>query len=228
MSVYQPVSYTGSVAAVGEADRNIFAFYEAPSPTPKTIYVPTPTPTPPPPLVASSVSPANVYAGTPADFSLQVGGEKFTPAVRIVIDGREMPTRFVGPQQLFTTVPASMIANAGVRQVMVRSPDGRLYSNTIQLNVTPAPVPNYSYVGLIGKPRYNDIAILQDKSSKDLTNVQRGDTVGGRFRVLSISEKEVVVVDTMLKIRHPLQFTFDPSSGAPFRTLPRGTDEPIN
>jgi hypothetical protein len=28
---------------------------------------------------------------------------------------------------------------------------------------------------LIGKPRYNDTAVLQDKSSKEFLNVQRGD-----------------------------------------------------
>lgn len=225
-TIYQPVSYRGTVPALSEASRNIFSFYEPPPPTPKVVYVPTPSPTPTPPLIASSLSPSNVYARTPSDFTLQLTGDKFTPAVRIVMEGRDLATRFISPQQLFATVPEGMIANPGVRQVMARSADGRLYSNTVTLNVTPPPVPNYNYVGLIGKPRFNDIAVLQDKSSKDLINVKRGDQVGGRFRVLSISEKEIVLVDTTLKIRHPLTFTIDPSSGAPFRTTPRTIDEP--
>jgi hypothetical protein len=226
LSIYQPVSYTGTVASASEADRNIFSYYEPPPPTPKPVIIPTPTPTPTPPLVASGVSPSSVYARTPADFSLQLTGDKFTPAVRIVMDGRELPTRFIGSQQLFTTVPASMVTNPGVRQLMARTSDGHLYSNTVALNVTQPPVPNFTYVGLIGKPRFNDIAVLQDKSSKDLNNVQRGDPVGGRFRVVSISEKEVVLIDTTLKIRHTLPFTQDPNSGAPFRTTPRVIDEP--
>ena len=225
-SIYVPVSYSGSVAAASEADRNIFSYYIPPSPTPKPLIIQTPTPTPTPPLVASGLSPANVYARTPADFSLQLTGDKFTPAVRIVMDGRELPTRFIGPQQLFTTVPASMVTNPGVRQIMARTSDGHLYSNTVALNVTQPPVPNFTFVGLIGKRTFNDIAVLQDKSSKDLVNVPRGGSVGGRFRVVSISEKEIVLIDEQLKIRHTLPFTQDPNSGAPFRTVPRVNEEP--
>jgi hypothetical protein len=163
-------------------------------------------------LTVSSVSPATVYART-GDFSLQVGGDKFTPAVRIIIDGRAVPTRFINAQQLGTTVTADMIANPGNRRIEVKSQDGALYSNTANLNVTPPPVPNYTYVGLIGKPRGNDIVVLQDKGSKDLLNAQRGDTVGGRFRITSISDKEILLVDTNLKISHKLPFSPEASTG---------------
>ncbi len=224
-SVYQPVVYNGVVAAGSEADRNIFAYYE---PTPKPLpppYIPTPTPAPTPPLTISSLTPSNVYAGTPADFSLQVMGDKFTPAFRITIDGRDLPTRFVNAQQLLTTVPATLIANPGVRQGMVRSNDVTLYTNTLNLNVTPPPTPNYNYIGIIGKPRFNDTAVLQDKGSKDLVNVQRGGLVGGRFRVSSISEKEIVLVDTTLKIRHTITFTVDSPTNPQFRPPVRTSDE---
>ena len=224
-SIYQPISYNGYTPAVSEADRNIFAYYEPPPPTPKPVIIPTPSPTPTPPLVASSVSPSSVYARTPADFSLQLMGDKFTPAVHIVIDGREMPTRFVSAQQLFTTVPAAMITNPGVRQVMARSSDGRLYSLTVTLNVTPPPVPNFNYVGIIGKPHFNDTAVLQEKSSKELINVQRGDNVGGRFRVVSISEREVKLIDTTLKITTTLPFNTDQSSSGPYRPPVRTVDD---
>lgn len=172
------------------------------------------------------MSPSSVYART-ADFSLQVLGDKFTPAVHIVIDGRDLPTRFISAQQLFTTVPAAMISNPGVRQVLARSNDGKLYTNTISLNVTPPPDPNssYSYVGIIGKPRFNDTAVLQEKSSKDLINVQRGESVGGRFRVVSISEREVVLIDTTLKIRHTLSFTSNTTSTSPYRPPVRTVDD---
>src|SRR5258708_33158920 len=129
-------------------------------------------------------------------------------------------------QQLFATVPAAMITNHGPRQVSVRSNDGKVYSNIIMMTVTPPPVPNYNYIGIIGKRHFNDTAVLQDKSSKDLLNVQRGDLLAGRFRVNSISEKEIVLMDTTLKIRHTVAFTVDASSTNPqFRPPVRVSDE---
>jgi hypothetical protein len=223
-SVYQPVVYNGVVAAGSEADRNIFAYYEpTPKPSP-VVYIPPPSPTPTPPLTITSLVPSNVYART-ADFGLQVMGDKFTPAFHVTLDGRDLPTRFTNAQQLFTTVSATLIANPGVRQVMVRSNDGKLYSNTLNLNVTPPPPPNYNYIGIIGKPRFNDTAVLQDKGSKELVNVQRGDLVGGRFRVSSISEKEIILVDTTLKIRWPIGFTVDSATNPQFRPPVRASDD---
>jgi hypothetical protein len=220
----QPIVYNPTVGPASEADRNIFAYYVPPPPPVKA--PPTPVPTPPPPLTVSSVTPTSVYART-TDFSLQVAGDKFTPAVRIFIDGRAMETRFVNAQQVATTVTADLIANPGNRRIEVRTPDGSLYSNAGNLVVTPPPVPNYSYIGLIGKPRFNDTAVLQDKNSKDLLNVQRGDVVGGRFRVNSISDKEVVLVDTTLKIPHTLPFSIENSSlSRPPIRRPAADDEP--
>jgi hypothetical protein len=107
------------------------------------------------------------------------------------------------------TVPAAIIATPGQRQIVLRSPDGVAYSNPIMLNVAQPPTPNYTYVGIIGKPTYSDTAILRDSGSREILNVQRGDVLGGRFRVTSISEKELVLTDTNLKIRHTLPFTVD-------------------
>jgi hypothetical protein len=67
--------------------------------------------------------------------------------------------------------------------------------------------------------------VLQDKGSKDLVNVQRGDVVGGRFRVSSISEREIVLVDTTLKIRHTITFTVDSATNPQFRPPVRATDD---
>src|SRR5207253_7514791 len=196
-----------------------------PPPPVRVAYVPTPTPMPPPPMTASSLMPNNVFARTPADFSLQVMGDKFTPAVHVIIDGRDLPTRFINAQQLFTTVPAALITNPGPRQVIVRSNDGKLYSNILMLTVTPPPEPNFDYIGIIGKPRFNDTAVLQDKSSKDLVNVQRGDMLANRFQVKSISEREIVLMDTTLRIRWPIPFTVDPSVGPGSRPRIRTSDD---
>jgi hemin uptake protein HemP len=209
-SIYRPIVYNGTISGASEADRNIFAFYEPPPPPVKVAYVPTPSPTPTPPIMITSLNPSTVYGRT-ADFSLEITGDKFTPALRVTVDGRELPTRFINSQQLFTTVPAALIANPGARQVMARTNDGKLYTNSITLNVTPPPLPNYSFVGIIGKPRGNDTAVLQKKGDKELLNVYRGDVLEGRFRVNSISEREVVLFDTILKIRHTIPFTIDTS-----------------
>lgn len=216
-SIYQPVNYTGSVPPLSDTKRNIFAYYEPPPPAVKVVTPPPPSPTPPPPVTITSVSPANVYARTPTDFALQIMGDKFTPALHITIDGRDLPSRFINSQQMATTVPSGMITSPGNRQVMVRSNDGKLYSNTTYLTVTAPPVPNYNYVGIIGKRSFNDTAILQDKSSKEILNVQRGDVVGTRYRVNSISEREIVFIDTTLKIRHTIAFSAEgtPNQGRP-------------
>ncbi len=217
----RPVVYPTSTFSAPEAKRNIFAYYEPPPPAAKTAETPTPTPTPTPPVLLAAVAPANVYART-SDFVLEVTGDKFTSELRAVMDGRELPTRYMGPQQISANVSAAMIANPGSKQIILRSPDGRLYSNAIMLAVTAPPTPNYTYVGIIGTPRHLDTAIVQDKGSKEVLNVQRGDILGGRFRITSISEKELVLIDTNLKIRHALAFTTSESDKG-FNPLQRPT-----
>src|SRR5215213_6268361 len=134
---YEPASYNAP-----EAKRNIFAFYEPPVKPVTAPSTPTPIPEPPPPVLLASVSPSNVYART-ADFKLEVAGDKFTPDQRIFVDGRELPTTYKGPQQLSTTISASIIAAPGARQVAVRTPDNRLYSNQLPINVAAPPTPNF-------------------------------------------------------------------------------------
>ena len=215
---YEPLSYDAP-----EAKRNIFAYYVPPTPTPTPKVEPSPSPTPTPPVLLASISPANAYARAP-EFKLEAAGDKFTPDTRIYVDGRELPTKYISPQQLSTTVPATFIANPGPRPVMVRTADNSLYSTVLTLGVAAAPVPNYVYVGIIGKPNYvGDVALVQDKSNKSVLNVQRGDLLSGRFRVTSISEKELVLLDATLKIQHKLTMSEgDKSLGSPLaRPTPR-------
>jgi hypothetical protein len=219
----QPLNYPVSMPAVAEARRNIFVYYEPP-PTPVAPPA-TPTPLPPPPVLLANVSPSNVYART-GDFTLEVAGDKFTSQLRVFIDDTELDTRYRGPQQLSAIVPAALIANPGGRQISVKSSDGALYSNPATLNVAAPPTPNYSYIGIIGTPRYIDTAILQDKNNRELLNVQRGDLLGGRFRVTSISEKELVAIDTTLKIKHTIAFSTQSDRGNPMqRPTPRVESE---
>jgi hypothetical protein len=143
--------------------------------------------------------------------------------MRIFVDGRELPTTYKGPQQLSSTIPASFIAAPGARQVVVRTPDNRLYSNQLTVNVAVPPVPNFSYIGIISpQDRVTDTALIQDRNNKSIISALRGDVVGGRFRVTSISDKELVLVDTSLKIKHVLPMTEgDKGSGPLSRPTPR-------
>lgn len=221
-AVFTEVRYDPSSYNAPEAKRNIFAYYEPPKPV---IVPPTPSPTPepsPPGVLLASVSPSNVYART-AEFKLEAAGDKFTPAMRIYVDGRELPTTYKNPQQLSATIPASFIANPGTRNVVVRTPDNQLFSNQATINVAAPPTPNFSYIGIISpENRVADTAVVQDKSNKNVLSVYKGDVIGGRFRVTSISDKELVLTDTTLKIKHTLAMTEgDKSAGALSRPTPR-------
>jgi hypothetical protein len=225
-AAFSPIDYQKSAYVAPEARRNIFAFYVPPVAPVDVATPPPPSPTPPPPILLASVSPSNVYART-GDFKLEVAGDKFTPEMRIFVDGRELPTSYKNPQQLSTTIAASFIVNPGARQVLVRTPDNRLFSNAAAINVAAPPTPNYSYVGIIGTVnRVTDTALLQDKNNKSIVTAYRGDVVGGRFRVTSISEKELVLVDTTLKIKHTLAMTEGDKGGGPLsRPTPRVDSE---
>lgn len=204
----------------GASSRNIFAFYEPPPPGPPTPPptpkpTPTPTPVPPPPILVAGLNPSMVYART-GNFTLEVGGDKFTPDSRIYFGGMELPTQFVSPQRLTAQVPAQLISGDGEREIMVRVPsDPKMYSNPLKLNVQPPPVPEYNFVGLVARrAANNDTALLQHKKTKEYKSVRLNDPLPDRFRVFSISSKEVVVMDTALKLRHVLTFVDEKDSGS--------------
>lgn len=222
----RPVNFEYSLPFAQEPKRNIFVYYEPPpKPSPTVSVTPTPTPTPTPPVLLATLSPANVYART-GDFTLEVTGDKFTPQMKVLIDNNEVPTRYVSPQQVSATVSATVIVNPGTHQIMVRSSDGTLYSNSAPLSVAAPPTPNYTYMGIFGTRKHIDTAIVQDKASKEVLNIQRGDLLGGRFRVTSISEKELILIDNNLKIRHTLAFTNQGERGNPLqRPTPRSEGE---
>lgn len=205
---FSPINYQPSSYSAPEVKRNIFAYYVPPEPSRNPVGAEAaPSPSPPPPLLLASISPSNVYARS-ADFKLEAAGDKFTPATKIYIDGRELQTTFVGPQQLSANVSAAIIAAPGSRNILVRSADNSLYSNPATLSVAAPPTPNYTYIGIIGlHTRVDDTAMVQDRSNKTVLNVHRGDVLSGRFRVTSISEKELVMMDTSLKIKHTLPMT---------------------
>lgn len=197
--------------------RNIFVLYDPsqnPPPLPKPSPLPTPTPVPTPPQFIAGVNPSSKYSGE-RDFTLEVYGDKFTPETKILFQGMEIPTQYGGTQRLTGKVSASQIMGEGQRQIFVRTPDGKLYSNNTALNVQAPPLPNYNYVGLVARKRYNnDTVVLQDKTNKQqFQNARLGETVGGRFKIVSISTKEVVMQDVQLSFRHSLPFLDEKMAG---------------
>lgn len=206
-----PISYDPSHHGAPDPGRNIFAFYEPPVPTPYSptpyvpVDIPTPTPTPVPPMLIAFVMPQNVYAGSKG-FRLEVNGDKFTPETRIYFNQSEMPTRFVSEQKLTTDIPANFIAGEGPRQVIVQTPDGMRYSNSIMLNVQAPPKPTFKYIGLVARKHYNnDTAYFQETGKEIPTRARLNDVLAGRFRLVSISAEETIFEDTQLGFRHQLK-----------------------
>jgi hypothetical protein len=193
--------------------RNIFGFYERPVAAPRSTAetaISPPTPTPTPPILLASLAPQSVFAKT-GNFTMQLSGDKFGPADRVYIEGQELPTQYRSIQQLTATVPASAITSQGQRNVEVRTPDGKLYSNKQTLNVMQPPAPTYTYVGFLKRARANT-AVLKD-SRGELYSVRDGDLVEGRFRVVEISERGVDVVDKDLNIRHTMPYVAAGTAG---------------
>lgn len=197
--------------------RNIFVLYDPsqnPPPAPKASPIPTPVPVPTPPLFIGGINPSSKYSGE-RDFTIEVYGDKFTPDSKILFQGTLIPTQYGGAQRLSGQVSAALIMGEGPRSISVATPDGKLYSNPTQLSVQAPPVPNFNFVGLVARKRYNnDTVVLQDKTNKQqYLNARLGETVGGRFKVVSISGKEVVMQDVQLSFRHSLPFMDEKTAG---------------
>lgn len=201
----------------GATSRNIFAIYVPPviipsPPLPSPIPAPSAVPTPPILVQFVSSNPNQVYAGQ-NNFTLDVSGDKFTPDAKVLFNGQELSTQFGGAQRLTAQVPAALITTEGQKQIIVRTSDGSKISNPMIFNVQTPPVPNYNFVGLVARKRYNnDTALLQERQSKEYKNVRLGEAVG-RFKVVSISSKEVVMQDTALSFRHNIPFMDEKSVG---------------
>jgi hypothetical protein len=97
----------------------------------------------------------------------------------------------------------------------------------MQISVAEPPKPNFVYVGILGeRNRVGDIALVQERSNKNIIQALRGDVIGGRFRVTSISDKELVLTDTTLKIKHTIGMSEpDRGSGPLSRPTPRVESE---
>jgi hypothetical protein len=227
-----PVVYNPASSGAPAPGRNIFAFYEPPPPTPYQTpsptpppppVVPTPTPVPTPPFVVTGVSPQSVYAGAKGSFKLDVYGERFTPDSRIYFNQTEMPTKFVSPQALSTTIPESLVQQEGPRQIIVQTPDGKSYSPPFAgFTAMAPPKPNMlQYIGMIGRKRYNnDTAYFLQSGNQTPFGARLNDVVGGRFRIVDISSAAVTVEDTSLGFKHKIAMV--PATGGTGGAAPPG------
>lgn len=232
----QPVVYVGAPSAP-DAGRNIFAFYEPPPPTPfsptpfptPTPYIEkTPVPTPLPPQTIGFVSPQSVYSGSKT-FLLEVNGDKFTPDTRIIFNGNEIPTTYVNPQRLTANIATNFITGEGQRFVMTRTPDGKLYSNQVSINVQTAPTPQFQYIGMLGRQKYNnDTAYFQEQGKTLPFRARLNDVVAGRFRLMSISSAEVVFEDVNLGFKHKLALYRPAPGGGTTNNSSRTENNPNN
>jgi hypothetical protein len=204
-----PVVYIPGNSFAPDAGRNIFAFYEppppcldCPPPPPKPSPTPPPPSPPPTPPIYIAAAPQSVFAGSKA-FSLEVSGNEFPADARIYFNQNEMPTKYVGPQKLTTEVPANYITQAGPRQIIVQTPDGKMYSNQVMLTIMAPPKPSLQYIGMIGRKRYNnDTAYFVEQGSDKPVGRRLNDVISGRFRLIDISTNEVVFEDVTLGFKH--------------------------
>lgn len=231
--IYQTtaVSYPGYVSAP-DPGRNIFAFYEPPAPCrgencpPSPVPTPTtpkpPTPLPTPPIFLASFSPQTVYAGA-RSFRLELNGDKFTPDSRIYFNQGELPTIFINQQRLAADIPAKYISAEGPRQIIVQTPDGKLYSNQLMMSVQAPPKPTVLYIGMIGRKRYNnDTAVLKNDEKAPEFSARLNDVINNRFRLIDIAPEQVTFEDVSLGFKHRVPITRGLTAGS----MPpgRGTD----
>jgi len=223
-----PVVYNGVVSGP-DPGRNIFAFYEPPPPCgpptnpcpPPIIKPPTPAPPPPTPEInITAFSPTSVYAGS-RGFRLEVTGERMQPDAKIYFSQSELATTFVNSQRMTADVPANFIAGEGPRQIIIQTPDGKKYSQSMTLNVQAPPKPGFQYIGMIARKRSNnDTAYFMDQGRQTPLSARLNDVVGGRFRLVSISADETVFEDVSLGFKHKVPL-YRPapgtSTGAPGR-----------
>lgn len=231
--VYQTtaVVYPGSISAP-DPGRNIFAFFEPdlpcrgdkcpPSPVPSPPPVKPPSPTPTAPILLASLSPQTVYAGTKT-FRLELNGDKFTPDTRVYFNQSALSTNFITAQRISAEIPTKYVADEGSPQIIVQTPDGKLYSNQLFMTVQAAPKPTMLYIGMIGRKRYNnDTAVFRENEKAPEFTARLGDVLAGRFRLVDMSSAEVSLEDTTLgfKYRIPISKGILPGSAPPGR----GTD----
>ncbi|MBO0726062.1 MAG: hypothetical protein J2P52_10720 [Blastocatellia bacterium] len=190
----------------GGTGRNIFVYPTPTPPPPPPPPKPIPSPTPWP-IPVFSANPASVIART-AGFTLTVFGEKMPQDAQGVVNGRAYPTTFVSATQVKISVPAEAIRTPGSLGVTVRSgSDATLFSNPVSIGVTAPPEPPYKYNGLITLKNTPMAALIPNGNDEDIINAKKGDVIGGKWKIISITPQKVEIEDTSIKVLHVINYT---------------------
>jgi hypothetical protein len=107
--------------------------------------------------------------------------------------------------------------------LIVQTPDGRKHSKQLMFQVQEPPKPNFQYIGMIARKRYNnDTAYFQEPGQQTPISARLNDVVGGRFRLLSISSVETVFEDVNLGFKHKVEL-YRPPPGTVISNPPPST-----
>jgi hypothetical protein len=175
-----------------------------------------------PPIVISSLSPAAVAAGSVA-FTLTVNGSGFDSSDIVVFEGTALPTVFISNVQVTASVPANLVATAGVRGVAVRDGRGRVSNSAVftvgivlQLtSMTPVRV-NAGIAGFtltLSGQGFTQGAVIRFNGVNVPALLQNATTLSGIVPanlLLFPGAVEVRVVNPDERLSNPLQFTILP------------------
>jgi hypothetical protein len=164
------------------------------------------TKTPLPPIEISFALKSSIIT-VEKKFTLEIIGNNIPPNSTITFNGISLPTIYVSPNSIKADVPSKLYAVEGKAFVKVITPNRiQKKHSLIIIDIKNPPNPPFEYVGLVSRQRANnDTAYLLAKNSKDPPiGVRLNDTVGGKYRVIAISSKEVVLRDKELGFEYSL------------------------
>ncbi|HEX8184459.1 MAG TPA: IPT/TIG domain-containing protein, partial [Blastocatellia bacterium] len=185
------ISSGGANTKIGERG-NIFAYYVPPPPPPVK-------PPDPPPITLQAVTPASAVAGTPRPVTVTITGQKLPEDPVIFFDGRAKATKRINESQLTTVMEPADYSSARTINVEVKSQSDPVKnnSNTISITISPAPEPQFRYVG-----RLSEYALIEiSAGNKEYKRLARGGIIQGIWRIDSITDTGIEVTHTQYEIK---------------------------
>jgi hypothetical protein len=205
---FGPIEVLPLYAKAGGGDvipaRNIFDY---PPPPPRVIPPLPPKETPPPPTInLGSVSPGQAIAGTSKPIQISLSGSIFPSDSQVYFNGQPVESQRLSATAIRATIPPSFIGSPGAIAIQVKSasqPD-RLWSGTVNFQLTPSPDPNETFV-YSGRVGSQAVLSFKDTSRKPKV-VSTGDVVNGAvpWKILAINDRQIELLDTRNEIRKTL------------------------
>ncbi len=124
------------------------------------------------PPILNAIQPSQQPAGAPA-FTLNAFGSLFEPNAEIEWNDSPLSTTHVSATQLSASVPASLIASAGVAHVIVVNPNTGAVSDQLPFTVTVTRVtPTFDMLSRDGSGVYHQIVTLQNTGYANAPNLK--------------------------------------------------------